>query len=106
MATPTHVLVHRYTPGTGPQEGTPELDAEMKVWAQIDADLRQAGQLVEGWALSTAAATLGNTDSESSTQVTFAVHAIAVDSDEEAEQVAARMPHLSYGSTAVHPRMS
>lgn len=105
MATPTHLLVHRYTPGTGPQEGTPELDAEMKVWAQIDADLRKAGQLVEGWALNTATATLGATESNSGTQVTFAVHAITVDSDDDAKQVAAHMPHLSYGSTTIHPLM-
>lgn len=106
MTNPTHVLVHRYTPGTGPQEGTTELDAEMRVWAEIDAELRRAGQLVEGWALSDATASLGNTGTEASSQVVFALHAVAVDSDEAAQQLAARMPHLDYGSTTVHPVMS
>lgn len=105
MAAPTHLLVHRYTPGTGPQEGTAELEAEMKVWAQIDAELRQAGHLVEGWALNQATAVLGSTAAESGSQEVFAVHAIAVDSDDAAEQLAARMPHLPYGSTSVHPLM-
>lgn len=102
MATPTHALVHRYTPGTGPQEGTAELDAEMKIWAQIDAELRASGQLVEAWALNSATAVLGD---DAGSQVVFAVHGIAVESDEAAQQIAARMPHLGYGSTTVHPLM-
>ncbi|NLS08503.1 hypothetical protein HGQ17_00470 [Nesterenkonia sp. MY13] len=105
MSSPTHVLIHRYTPGTGPQEGTAELDAEMRIWAQIDKELREAGQLVEGWALNEATAALGVTEAHTGSQVVFAVHAIAVGSDAEARQLAARMPHLAYGSTTVHPRM-
>lgn len=105
MPTPTHVLVHHHTPGTGPQEGTAELEAEMKVWAQIDAELREAGQLIEGWALSDPTAALGSTEAAANSKVVFAVHAVAVESDDAAEQLAARMPHLDYGFTTVHPLM-
>lgn len=105
MTTPTHILIHRFTPGTGPQEGTAELEAEMQAWAAIDADLRTSGQLVEGWALNDATASLGITEPESGSQMVFAVHALSVDSGDDAEQIASRMPHLSYGSTTVHPLM-
>lgn len=105
MSAPTHILIHHYTPGTGPQEGTPEMDSEMKVWAQIDADLRAAGQLIEGWALNTPSVTLGVAEQQTGTQVSFAVHAIAVEDDAAAEALARRMPHLDYGSTTIHPRM-
>lgn len=109
---PTHILIHRYTPGTGPQEGTPELDAEMEIWERIDRELRASGQLVSGWALREAVLTLGRPDEPhapdhtTGSQIVFAVHAITAGSDAEAEQIAASMPHLSYGSTQVHPVMS
>lgn len=105
MSTPSHILIHRHTPGTGPQEGTPELDAEMKTWEKIDSDLRAAGQLVEGWALNSATHTIGVIEEQSSSQVSFAVHALVVEDDDAAERIAHRMPHLNYGSTAIHPLM-
>lgn len=105
MSDPSHILIHHYTPGTGPQEGTPELDAEMKIWEKIDADMRAAGQLVEGWALNTTPVTIGNAEEQPVNQVSFAVHAVKVDDDAAAETLARGMPHLSYGSTTIHPLM-
>lgn len=105
MSTPTHLLIHHYTPGTGPQEGTPELESEMAIWAEIDTELRRSGQLIEGWALHPAHLQLGQTDEDSGTQVTFAVHALAADDDGAAQAIAQRMPHLSYGSTTIHRLM-
>lgn len=105
MSTPTHLLIHCYTPGTGPQEGTPELESEMETWAQIDAELRRSGQLVEGWALHPPHLQLGQKEEDSGTQVAFAVHALAADDDGAAQAIAQRMPHLSYGSTTVHRLM-
>ena len=104
MSAPTHLLIHCYTPGTAPQEGTPELESEMETWAQIDAELRRSGQLIEGWALHPSHLRLGHTEEDSGTQVTFAVHALAAD-DDAAQAIAQRMPHLSYGSTSVHRLM-
>ena len=105
MSAPTHLLIHCYTPGTGPQEGTPELESEMETWAQIDAELRRSGQLVEGWALHPAHLQLGQKEEDSGTQVAFAVHALAADDDGATQAIAQRMPHLSYGSTTVHRLM-
>lgn len=104
MSVPTHLLIHSYTPGTGPQDGTPELESEMQIWAEIDAELRQSGQLVEGWALNTAHLRLGQADEASGTQAVFAVHALAAD-DDSAHAIAQRMPHLGYGCTTVHRLM-
>lgn len=104
MSSPTHILIHHYTPGTGPQEGTEEMDAEMKIWQRIDADLRATGQLVEGWALNTTPVTIGNAEEQPS-QVSFAIHAVRAEDDAAAEALARRMPHLDYGSTTVHPLM-
>lgn len=104
-STPSHILVHRYTPGTGPQEGSPELEAEMEVWDRIDKELRSTGQLVSGWALSDPSTTIGKPAEPTTSQTIFAIHALSAASDTEAESIAARMPHLEYGSTEIRKLM-
>ncbi|RLV55690.1 hypothetical protein D9V41_09495 [Aeromicrobium phragmitis] len=105
MPTPTHVLLHRYTPGSGPAEGTAEHDAEMRQWAQVDEDLLTKGALVAGFALDGPGKQLGATQTPGDDMV-FAVHVIAAASDAEAEQIASRMPHVGYGSVEVRPLMA
>ena len=39
------ILLH-FPPGEGPQEGTPEFDAEMKRWGELMRELREAGVLI------------------------------------------------------------
>lgn len=102
---PSHILIHRYTPGTGPQEGTPEMDTEMTAWAQLDAELREAGQLISGWALNDPVRTQGAPAGDRPAEIIFAIHALAVEDDAEADQIASRMPHLNYGSTEIRRRM-
>lgn len=104
MPTATHLLIHRFVPGTGPAEGTPELDAEMHRWEQLDAELRESGILVGAYALDAPTAVLGTRLPAEET--VFAVHAITARSDAEAGQLAARMPHLDYGSVEVRPLMA
>ncbi len=104
-STPSHILIHRYLPGTGPQEGSTELEAEMGVWERVDKELRRTGQLVSGWALSSPSTTVGTPAELPSSETIFAVHALAVASDAEAESIAARMPHLEYGSTEIRKLM-
>ena len=41
-----YLLTLTYRDGEGPQEGTPEFDAEMKVWGAINEELKAAGQMV------------------------------------------------------------
>ena len=36
------VMLH-FPPGEGPQEGTPEFDAEMQRWGELNDELREAG---------------------------------------------------------------
>lgn len=114
--TPTHLLIHRYVPGTGPQEGTPELEDEMRAWDALDTELREHGHLVAGYALQEHTVRLGaGTDEVAETSdaedpggrsIIFAVHAVAAADEAEAHGIAERMPHLEYGSTEVRPLMA
>jgi hypothetical protein len=46
-----HMLLLRSAPGTGPQEGTPEFDAETKAWGALNEELKKAGVLVSAMRL-------------------------------------------------------
>jgi hypothetical protein len=50
----------RYAPGTGPQEGTPERDAEMERWGEVTGGLQSSGAFITAMGLEDdgAAATL------------------------------------------------
>ncbi|OSM43529.1 YciI family protein [Nesterenkonia sp. PF2B19] len=114
--TATHLLIHRFVPDTGPQEGTTELDDEMSAWEALDTELREAGQLVAAYALQEQTVRFGaGTDEVSETtdaeapegrSIVFAVHAVAAADDAEAHAIAEKMPHLEYGSTEVRPLMT
>lgn len=101
---PTHLLIHRYIPGTGPQEGTAELEAEMRVWAELDREFRHNGVLLGSYALQDASTEFGQRFAQHE-EVVFAVHAVVAESRTAAEEIASRMPHLDYGSTEVRPLM-
>lgn len=106
----THVLIHRLTPGVGPQPGTPEHDAEMREWQRIDGELRNSGVLVDAFALQDLGSRVtGDTSSAidaSDGELVFAVHAIAATDDAHAQAVARQMPSASYGSIEVRPVMA
>jgi predicted RNA polymerase sigma factor len=38
-----YMLLLRFPPGSGPQEGTPEFDAEMDAWGAVNDELKAAG---------------------------------------------------------------
>ncbi|GAA1172076.1 YciI family protein [Nesterenkonia xinjiangensis] len=113
--TATHLLIHRFVPGTGPQEGTEELHEEMQAWEALDTELRRSGHLVAGYALGEQTVRLGaGTDDVAEApdpqkpqgrSIVFAVHVIAAADEAEAHAIAERMPHLEYGSTEVRPMM-
>lgn len=115
-ARPTHLLIHRFVPGTGPQEGTEELAEEMRAWEALDTELRQAGRLLDGYALDEHTVRFGaGTDDTAEAadpqepqgrSIVFAVHVIAADDEADAHGIAERMPHLEYGSTEVRPLMA
>ena len=41
-----YLLMLRFPEGAGPQEGTPELDDEMRRWGELNEELRAAGVVV------------------------------------------------------------
>lgn len=105
MSTPTHLLIHRYTPGSGPAPGSPEHDSEMRRWEQLDDELQASGVVVAGFALDAPTTRLGAAPTPVD-EIVFAVHVLAAASDSDAEQVAGLMPHLGYGSVEVRPLMA
>ena len=109
MAAATHLLIHRYRPGTGPQEGTSAHDAEMAQWEEVDRQLRADGVLVGAHALRDSGTLLGpgaqRVELNSAAEIVFAVHVIAVAGDAEAERIAATLPTLGYGTVEVRPLM-
>ncbi|ROR72519.1 YciI family protein [Bogoriella caseilytica] len=112
MTEATHLLIHRYRPGTGPQPGSAEHEEEMRQWAAVDAELRSSGVLVGGYAIADRGVLVGaavGPDGERAwapgEEILFAVHAIAVESDEAAVALARNMPTAEYGSIEVRPAM-
>src|SRR4051794_24019894 len=41
-----YLMLLTFRPGAGPQEGTPEFDAEMTGWGELNQELRDAGVVV------------------------------------------------------------
>lgn len=105
---PSHILIHHFLPGRGPQAGTPEHDEEMRQWEAIHQELSDRGTLVAGFAYELEGATLADgqvhpvaiTDLESG-EVSFAVHVIAVADDQAAADVARGMPTANYGRVEI-----
>lgn len=106
--TPTHLLVHRYTPGTGPQPGTPGHDDEMRQWAELDARLRADGILIGAFAVQDRGAEVTReavATWQARGDIVFAIHAVAADGDDDAAAIARAMPTAAYGAIEVRPLM-
>lgn len=41
-----YMMLLRFPQGSGPQEGTPEFDEEMRTWGAINEELKEAGALL------------------------------------------------------------
>jgi hypothetical protein len=61
-----YVLLLRFPPGSGPQEGAPEFDAEMGAWGAVNDELNAAGAWIAaaGLELDDATTTLRATQGE------------------------------------------
>lgn len=105
----THLLIHRYRPGSGPAEGSAEHDAEMAQWEQADRQLRADGIVVGAFALQGSGTVLGPQDRTvelaTDEEIVFAVHAIAVSDDDQAQRIAAGLPTVGYGTVEVRALM-
>ncbi|PRB72778.1 hypothetical protein [Arthrobacter sp. MYb213] len=104
----THLLIHRYRPGTGPQPPSEDFDEEMLQWEALDTRLKAEGVLISSFALQDRGI-LHTPDStlalDTEAEIIFAVHAIKVGVEHEAQEFARLMPHLDYGSVEIRPLM-
>jgi hypothetical protein len=108
-----YLLQFTYRPGEGPEEGTPEFDAEMKVWHDLNEELRESGQYVAASGLQVDAATtvrksggdLTVTDGPyaETKEILFSFYILEVPDLDAAIAVAARTPAAEYGSVDIRP---
>jgi hypothetical protein len=109
-----YLLLLAHAPGIGPQEGTPEYDAEMERWREIKHELKQAGVWVAAWGLqpTDAATTLRTQDGRrvmtdgpftETKEVAFSLIVIDVPDLDAAVKWAEKMPNLAYGAVEVRP---
>ena len=109
-----YMLLLRYTPGTGPEEGTPEFDEEMAGWGAVTQGLAESGALITamGLELDDAATTLRAPNGErivtdgpyaETKEMLFSFYIIDVPDLDAALDWAAKMPNAAYGSVEVRP---
>jgi hypothetical protein len=108
-----YMLLMTYRPGESPEEGTPEYDAEMRRWNELNDELRKSGQYVAASGLKTDAATtvrapggeLTVTDGPyaETKEVLFSFYILEVPDLDAATAIAARTPAAEYGSIDIRP---
>ncbi len=108
-----YLIMLHFPPGEGPQEGTPEYDAEMERWGELTREMRDAGVVIGVSGLQLEAVTTVRKKSGELTvtdgpyaetkEVLFSFYIIDVDDLDAALAWAARMPSAEYGSVEVRP---
>ena len=108
-----YLLLLTYRPEDNTQEGTPEFDAEMKRWGEINAEIREAGAWVGAAGLKSDAATTVRapqgdvvvTDGPyaETKEVLFSFYILDVEDLDAAIAWAAKTPAVEYGSVAIYP---
>jgi hypothetical protein len=109
-----YMLLLRFTPGVGPEEGTDEFAAEMATWARINEDMKAAGALVyvAGLEPDEAATTVRAPEGETvltdgpfaeTKELLFSFYVIDVPDLDGAVEWASRMPASGYGSVEIRP---
>lgn len=109
-----YMLLLRFPPGAGPQEGTPELDEEMTAWGAVNEELQAAGAFVTavGLELDEAATTLRVRDGErtltdgpfaETKEALFSYYIIDVPDLDAAVEWSAKLPVAAYGSVEIRP---
>ena len=102
-----YLLQFTYRPGEGPEEGTPEFDAEMKVWGAINEELKAAGQMVAASGLKPETATTVRGDVVTdgpyaeTKEILFSFYIVDVEDLDAALALARRMPASQYGSVTI-----
>jgi hypothetical protein len=108
-----YLLLLTFRPGEGPDEGTPEFDAEMARWGALNEEMRAAGAAVAGSGLQIDAVTtvrakggdvtLSDGPFAETKEVLFSFYIIDVEDLDAATAWAAKMPAAEYGSVEVRP---
>lgn len=108
-----YLLMLHFPPGEGPQEGTPQFDAEMARWRELNDEMREAGVLVAASGLQVDAVTtvrapggdLTVTDGPyaETKEVLFSFYIVDVEDLDAATAWAAKTPSAGYGSIEVRP---
>jgi hypothetical protein len=108
-----YLLLLTFPPGEGPQEGTPDFDAEMERWGALNAELREAGVVRGASGLHVdATTTVRRRDGEltvtegpyaETKDVLFSFYILDVEDLDAATAWAAKMPSAEYGSIEVRP---
>jgi hypothetical protein len=108
-----YLLMLSFRQGEGPQEGTPDFDAEMVRWGELNAELRAAGAMVAASGLNVDATTtvrapggeLTVTDGPyaETKEVLFSFYVIEAADLDAATAWAAKMPAADYGSIEIRP---
>jgi hypothetical protein len=109
-----YLLLLTHTPGAGPEEGSPEYEADMGRWDALMAEMRQAGAYVAAWGLqpADAATTLRSQDGKpvmtdgpftETREVVFSLIVIDVPDLDAATRWAEKMPSLAYGAVEIRP---
>jgi hypothetical protein len=108
-----YLLLLTYRPEDNTPEGTPEFDAEMKRWGEINDEAKQAGVYVDASGLNPDAATTvrapgGNltvTDGPyaETKEILFSYYIVDVPDLDAAIEWARKMPATEYGSIEILP---
>jgi hypothetical protein len=107
-----YMLLLTYRPEDNTQEGTPEFDAEMKRWEELNAEMREAGIWVGASGLTEGATTVRAPQGDvvvtdgpyaESKEVPFSFYMIDVEDLDAAIAWAAKTPAVKYGSVEIRP---
>ena len=107
-----YLLMLTYRDGEGPQEGTPEFDAEMQTWQALNEELRAAGSVAVASGLKPGTATTVRSSDGGELTVTdgpyaetkeilFSFYVIDVEDLDAAIAIAAKMPATRYGAVQI-----
>jgi hypothetical protein len=108
-----YLLMLHFRAGEGPQEGTPEFDAEMQRWSALNDEMREAGVILAVSGLHVDATTsVRAADGElivtdgpyaETKEILFSFYLIEVDDLDAATAWAAKMPATEYGTVEIRP---
>jgi hypothetical protein len=107
-----YLIMLNQRPGEGPQEGTPEFDAEMKRWGELMGELREAGSLIGATGLVDEVTTVRKPAGEvtvtdgpyaETKELLFSFIMIDVPDLDAAIEWAGKMPSAVYGSVELRP---